>query len=62
MKEINGIKYYNKADIQQLLGCSMATINNRIAKAKVRGYYIAGHAKYYTEEQIKQIVEYRKNG
>ena len=58
MKEINGIKYYSKADITEMLGCSEALINKRIGALGIRGYYIGGHAKYYTPEQITQIVEY----
>lgn len=58
-KEINGTTYYTKAEIQQILGCSMATINKRIGAAKIAGYYIAGHAKYYTAAQLTQIAEYQ---
>lgn len=58
MKEINGTKYYNKTDITKMLGCSEALINKRIKALGIRGYYIGGHAKYYTPEQITQIVEY----
>lgn len=59
MKEINGVTYYSKADIQKILGCSMATINKRVIAAGISGYYIAGHAKYYTAEQLTKIAEYR---
>ena len=60
MKEINGTTYYTKAEMQQILGCSMATLNKRICAAKIVGYYIAGHAKWYTADALKQIAEYRK--
>ena len=59
MKEINGTAYYTKTDMQQILGCSMATINNRICAAHIDGYYICGHSKWYTAEQLKRIAEYR---
>lgn len=58
MKEINGTTYYNKAEMQQILGCSMATINKRIAALKINGFYISGHAKWYTAAQLTQIAEY----
>lgn len=61
MKEINGTKYYTKAEIKDMLGCSMGTINARILACKIGGYFLAGHAKYYTSEQVTQIAEYRKN-
>ena len=60
MKQIGEKTYYSKAEIQQMIGCSIATINARICAAKISGYYL-GHAKYYDEEQVKQIAEYRKN-
>lgn len=59
-KEINGTTYYTKAEMQKMIGCSMATINKRIAAAKVNGYYIAGHAKWYTAAQVTTIAEYTK--
>lgn len=59
MKDINGTIYYTKADIKDIMGCSMATINKRICAAKIEGYHIAGHAKWYTAAQLKQIAEYR---
>lgn len=60
MKEINGTQYYTKADMRQILGCSMATINKRIGAMKIEGYYIAGHAKWYTADALQRIAEYRK--
>lgn len=60
MKEINGTTYYTKQEIRDMLGCSMGTINARILAAKIKGFYIAGHAKYYTAAQVTQIAEYRK--
>lgn len=62
---IDKTKYYSKAELAERLHCSIFTINNKIAKSKVRGLNF-GRCKYYTEEQVKQIAECRtyvpKNG
>lgn len=60
MKEINGTKYYSKKEIAAMIGCSVATINARICAAQISGFFL-GHAKHYTEEQVQQIAQYRKN-
>lgn len=59
MKTIDGINYYTKQEAAAIIGCSVNTLNVRIIKAKVDGYYM-GHAKHYTEEQVRQLAEYRK--
>lgn len=60
MKEVEGTKYYSKAEIQQLLGCSLATINARICATRIKGYYL-GRQKHYTADQVKELAEYRKD-
>lgn len=60
MKEIDGIKYYSKAEIADMIGCTLATINARVSAGKIRGYYL-GHKMHYTIEQVRQIAQYRRN-
>lgn len=55
---IDKTKYYSKQELTERLHCSIFTINNKIAKSKVKGLNFGRH-KYYTEEQIKQIAECR---
>lgn len=59
MKEIEGIKYYTKKEMAQMIGCSLGTINARVIATKIDGYYM-GNAKHYTTEQVRRIAEYRK--
>ena len=58
MKEINGIKYYSKAEMSEIIGCSIATINARILALSIDGAYL-GRRKWYTEEQMQAIATYR---
>lgn len=58
MKTINGINYYTKQEIAEMIGCAFATISVRISKLGLEGYYL-GKCKHFTEEQVKQIAEYR---
>lgn len=58
MKEINGTKYYSKAEMATIIGCSIATINARILATHTDGVYL-GRAKWYTAEQMQRIAEYR---
>lgn len=60
MKTIGTTNYYSKEEVAALIGCSINTINVRICAAKVHGSYFGRH-KYYTEDQIKIIAEYRKD-
>lgn len=56
MIQIEKTKYYNKEEIAERLHCTLPTINNKIVRSKVQGYYF-GHKKHYTEEQIKILAE-----
>ena len=58
MIQIEKTKYYNKEEIAARLHCTLPTINNKIVRSKVQGYYF-GHKKHYTEEQIKILAEVR---
>lgn len=58
MKTINNINYYSKQEIADMVGCAFATISVRISKLGLQGYYM-GRSKYFTEEQVKAIAEYR---
>lgn len=58
MKTLNGKNYYSKEDLIAIIGCSMVTLNRRIAAAGVKGYNM-GHKKYYTPEQMQILAEYR---
>lgn len=41
-----------------MVGCAFATVSVRISKLGLQGYYL-GRSKYFTEEQVKAIAEYR---
>lgn len=58
MKTINNINYYTKQEIADKLGCAFATISVRVSKLGLQGYYL-GKCKHFTDEQIKNIAEYR---
>lgn len=58
MKTIGETQYYTKQEAADIIGCSINTLNARIVKAKIDGYYM-GHAKHYTAEQVQQLAEYR---
>lgn len=60
MKQIGETTYYTKQEAAAMIGCSINTLNARIVKTKTDGYYM-GHAKHYTEEQVKALAEYRRN-
>jgi len=59
MKTIGDTNYYSKAEIAEQFGCAVNTISTRISNAKIRGYYF-GHTKYFTMEQIQQILEHSR--
>ena len=59
--EINGTTYYDSEEVQNMLGCSKQTIVNRAKAAGIRGYFISGHKKWYTADQITKMIEYRSN-
>lgn len=58
MKEINGTKYYSKAEMSDIIGCSIATINARILAQGIDGAYL-GRRKWYTADQMQAIATYR---
>lgn len=58
MKVINNVEYYSKAEMSEIIGCSMATINARILKLSIDGAYL-GRRKWYTGEQMQAIATYR---
>ena len=59
MKEINSTKYYSKAEMSEIIGCSIATINARILALNIRGAYL-GRRKWYTADEMQTIATYRK--
>ena len=58
MKTIGETNYYTKQEAAAIIGCSVNTLNARIVKTKIDGYYM-GHAKHYTAEQVRQLAEYK---
>jgi hypothetical protein len=59
MKEINGTEYYSKAEMSEIIGCSIATINARILALSIAGAYL-GRRKWYTADEMEAIATYRK--
>lgn len=60
MKTIANTNYYTKVEAAQMIGISVSNLNARIIATRVDGYHF-GRCKYYTEDQIKTLAEYRKN-
>lgn len=58
MKEINGTKYYSKAEAIAMLGCSLNTLNKKVSQMHLTGFRF-GRTMHYTEAQIAQILEYQ---
>ncbi len=59
MKEINETKYYSKAEMAEIIGCSIGTINARLLTLKIAGAYL-GRQKWYTADEMQAIATYRK--
>lgn len=58
MKTLCNTNYYTKVEAAALIGVSIGTLNARILAAHVDGYRF-GRYKYYTEEQVKTLAEYK---
>lgn len=58
MKTLCNTNYYTKVEAAGLIGVSLSTLNARILATRVDGYRF-GRYKYYTEEQVKTLAEYK---
>lgn len=58
MREVNGIKYYDKKEAAAMLGCSINTLNTKISRMHLTGFRF-GRTMHYTEAQIAQILKFQ---
>lgn len=59
MKEYNGVKYYTKEEVSEMISLAVPTISKRVATLNIVGTRF-GRSKHYNAEEIELILHPEK--